>query len=84
MAERTKPSVTIPDTAPPADLEVVDEIVGDGVEAVAGNTVVVHYVGVAWSTKSQFDASWDRKDTFDFPLGAGHVIGGWDQGVQGM
>jgi peptidylprolyl isomerase len=46
--------------------------------------VHVHYVGVAWSTGAQFDASWDRGDTFDFRLGAGQVIAGWDQGVAGM
>jgi peptidylprolyl isomerase len=44
----------------------------------------VHYVGVAWSTKRQFDASWDRNDTFEFRLGAGQVISGWDEGVAGM
>ncbi|GIF25843.1 peptidylprolyl isomerase [Actinoplanes tereljensis] len=69
---------------PPADLVIEDITVGDGPEASAGQTVIVHYVGVSHSTGAQFDASWDRGDTFDFPLGAGHVIGGWDQGVQGM
>ena len=84
MADRSKPSVTIPDEAPPAELVIDDEIVGDGAEAKSGSTVLVHYVGVAWSTKKQFDASWDRGDTFDFRLGAGQVIAGWDQGVAGM
>ena len=46
--------------------------------------VEVHYAGNAWSTRQQFDASWDRGDTFTFRLGAGQVIGGWDQGVAGM
>jgi peptidylprolyl isomerase len=55
-----------------------------GAEATPGKTVEVHYVGVAWSTKKQFDASWDRGETFDFPLGAGRVIRGWDEGVKGM
>ena len=49
-----------------------------------GNTVSVHYVGVAWSTGSQFDASWDRMEPFRFGLGGGQVIQGWDQGVAGM
>lgn len=84
MADRTKPTVTIPDDAPPAELLIEDEIVGEGPEVRAGATVLVHYVGVAWSTKRQFDASWDRGDTFDFRLGAGQVIAGWDQGVAGM
>ena len=50
----------------------------------AGQTVGVHYVGVAWSTGEEFDASWNRGDVFRFGLGAGQVIAGWDQGVQGM
>ena len=84
MTDRTKPSITIPAGDPPADLLVEDEIVGDGEEAVAGKEVVVHYAGVAWSTGKEFDASWNRGDLFDFRLGAGQVISGWDQGVAGM
>ncbi len=84
MDERSKPHVAIPDTAVPADLLIDDEIVGDGEEATAGKTVMVHYVGVAWSTGRQFDASWDRRESFDFRLGAGQVIEGWDRGVAGM
>jgi peptidylprolyl isomerase len=84
MADRSKPQVTIPDQPAPGDLEVVDEIEGEGAQATVGSQVVVHYVGVAWSTGAEFDASWDRGDTLDFGLGAGQVIAGWDQGVQGM
>ncbi|MTV25065.1 FKBP-type peptidyl-prolyl cis-trans isomerase [Nitriliruptoraceae bacterium ZYF776] len=76
--------MTIPDGAPPSDLQVEDLVVGDGPEATAGQQVSVHYVGVSWSTGQQFDASWDRRSSFDFGLGAGQVISGWDQGVQGM
>ena len=79
-----KPQITIPAEAPPADLVIEDLIVGDGPEATAGHPVEVHYVGVAWSDGKQFDASWDRNDTFGFRLGAGQVIAGWDQGVAGM
>ena len=79
-----KPEVTVPDAAPPAELEVEDLTVGDGPEAAAGHQVEVHYVGVSWSTGRQFDASWDRGSTFGFGLGAGQVISGWDRGVQGM
>lgn len=79
-----KPVVVIPDGPAPVELVIEDLVVGDGNEAVAGRHVDVHYVGIAWSTKQQFDSSWDRGDTFQFPLGAGHVIQGWDQGVQGM
>ena len=79
-----KPVVTLPDSAPPTELQRDDEIVGTGVEATPGKTVIVHYVGVSWSTGREFDASWNRGDTFDFRLGAGQVISGWDQGVAGM
>jgi peptidylprolyl isomerase len=84
MTERTKPSITIPEGEPPADLLIEDEIVGDGDEAVVGKRVIVHYAGVAWSTGREFDASWNRGDTFDFRLGAREVIEGWDKGVAGM
>jgi peptidylprolyl isomerase len=79
-----KPDVTIPKDTPPTDLVVEDLVVGDGDEASPGQQVSVHYVGVAWSTGSQFDASWDRGEPFEFALGGGHVIQGWDQGVVGM
>jgi peptidylprolyl isomerase len=79
-----KPDVSIPDSDPPGDLLVEDVVVGEGDEATAGQNVEVHYVGVSWSNGKQFDASWDRGDTFTFQLGAGQVIQGWDTGVQGM
>jgi peptidylprolyl isomerase len=79
-----KPDVTVPDTEPPAELVVIDDVVGDGAEAASGQSVSVHYVGVAWSTGQQFDASWDRMEPFRFGLGAGQVIQGWDHGVAGM
>lgn len=79
-----KPSVEIPEGDPPTELGIDDLVVGDGTEAAKGATVSVHYVGVSWSTGAEFDASWDRGDQFDFRLGAGQVIAGWDQGVAGM
>lgn len=79
-----KPDVTVPAGNPPADLVMEDVVVGTGAEAKSGANVKVHYVGVAWSTQKEFDASWNRGDTFEFRLGAGHVIAGWDQGVAGM
>jgi peptidylprolyl isomerase len=79
-----KPDVTIPDADPPEDLVIEDLVVGNGDEAKPGDQVSVHYVGVAWSTGSQFDASWDRGEPFAFGLGAGQVIEGWDRGVLGM
>lgn len=84
MAPNTKPDVTIPDTEPPTELVIEDIEVGDGVEAVAGQNVEVHYVGVAWSNGQEFDSSWNRNDTFEFGLGRQQVIAGWDQGVAGM
>jgi peptidylprolyl isomerase len=85
MATNEKPHVDVPaGESPSYQLELEDIAVGDGDEASAGNVVEVHYVGVSWSTGKQFDASWDRGDTFKFTLGKGHVIAGWDQGVAGM
>jgi peptidylprolyl isomerase len=80
-----KPHVYVPPgEIPPIKLMVEDIVEGDGPEAASGDTVDVHYVGVSWKTRKQFDASWDRGDTFSFRLGAGMVISGWDEGVQGM
>ncbi len=80
-----KPHVFVPPgEAPPGELVTEDVVVGEGDEATSGRDVEVHYVGVAWSTRQQFDASWDRNDTFRFGLGAGQVIRGWDDGVAGM
>ena len=85
MADNEKPHVYVPPgEAPPAGLEIEDIEEGAGAEAAAGQDVEVHYVGVAWSTRQQFDASWDRGETFSFGLGAGQVIKGWDEGVAGM
>ena len=79
-----KPFVEPPMGDAPADLVITDLAEGTGTEATSGSTVEVHYVGVSWSTGAQFDASWDRGDTFRFRLGAGMVIAGWDRGVAGM
>jgi peptidylprolyl isomerase len=79
-----KPEIDPPDGPPPADLEATDLTEGDGAEASAGQTVRVHYVGVAHSSGEEFDASYNRGEPLTFRLGAGQVIAGWDQGVQGM
>jgi len=79
-----RPIVDPPEGDVPFDLGIDDLVVGDGEEAVAGRKVSVHYVGVAFSTGEEFDASWDRGRPFEFKLGKGQVIPGWDQGVQGM
>jgi FKBP-type peptidyl-prolyl cis-trans isomerase FkpA len=67
----------------PKALEVVDEVVGTGAEAVNGLTVKVYYTGTLMNGK-KFDSSRDRGDPFEFKLGASQVIKGWDQGVLGM
>ena len=71
----------------PSGLQFTDNVVGDGAEAKAGQHVTVHYTGWLYNDGEQgakFDSSRDRNDPFDFPLGAGMVIKGWDEGVQGM
>ncbi len=79
-----KPEIDFYDGPAPDDLEILDLSVGDGPEAGPGDQVSVHYVGVALSTGEEFDASYNRGAPLDFPLGAGRVIAGWDQGVAGM
>ena len=79
-----KPEIDYPDFEVPDDLVVTDITEGDGPEATAGQTVSVHYVGVAHSSGEEFDASYNRGEPLQFKLGVGQVISGWDQGVQGM
>ena len=79
-----KPEVDAPEGPPPTELEVTDLTVGDGAEAGPGDNVRVHYVGVAYSTGEEFDASYNRGEPLRFRLGVGQVISGWDTGVQGM
>ena len=79
-----RPLIDKPEGDIPFDLGIDDIVVGDGVEATKGAKVSVHYVGVAFSTGDEFDASWNRGQPFEFKLGKGQVIPGWDAGVQGM
>ena len=74
-------------TSTPSGLQYEDTLPGTGQEAVSGQKVTVHYTGWLFNDGVQgakFDSSRDRNDAFDFPLGAGMVIKGWDEGVQGM
>lgn len=80
--EAVKPTETIA-AAPQGELKIEDLKVGTGTEAVSGKNVTVHYTGTLTDGK-KFDSSVDRKEPFAFPLGAGRVIQGWDQGVAGM
>ncbi len=80
----TKPTVEAGKGPAPTKLETKDLVVGTGAEAKAGSTVYVNYVGVLWKTGKEFDSSWKRNEPFQFTLGAGQVIKGWDKGVVGM
>ncbi len=82
--EKTKPKVTVPKGAPPKKLEIKEIEEGSGAEAKSGDEVTVQYVGVDYKNGKEFDSSWSRNEPFSFSLGAGEVIPGWDQGVEGM
>jgi peptidylprolyl isomerase len=82
--ERTKPEITVPKGKAPKKLVIKDIEEGAGKPAKSGDQVTVQYVGVSFLNGRQFDASWDRGEPFQFQLGAGSVIPGWDQGVEGM
>jgi peptidylprolyl isomerase len=79
-----RPTIDKPEGDIPFELGIDDLVVGDGDEATAGKKVTVHYVGVAFRSGEEFDASWNRSEPFQFKLGKGQVIPGWDTGVAGM
>jgi peptidylprolyl isomerase len=80
-----KPKISKPKGDPPPALVQEDIVEGKGPAAKAGDMLSMQYVGVSFSTGKQFDASWDRGgEPFQFPLGGGQVIQGWDQGIVGM
>jgi FKBP-type peptidyl-prolyl cis-trans isomerase len=74
------------DAPPPCDLEISDVVVGTGAEAVEGATAEVKYVGAFYGTGEEFDSSWSGGDaeTLPVPVGAGRVIAGFDQAINGM
>ena len=80
----TKPDVVVPKGKAPKTLVIKDLKKGTGATAEPGKQVSVQYVGVSAANGRQFDASWDRGEPFQFQLGAGSVIPGWDKGVAGM
>jgi len=82
--KKTKPKVEKPSGAPPKELVTNDLEEGSGPEAKSGDIVTVQYVGVNYKTGKEFDSSWSRSEPFSFTLGAGEVIPGWDQGIEGM
>jgi FKBP-type peptidyl-prolyl cis-trans isomerase FkpA len=89
-AQASTPSLSSKIGAQVTDLKKIDVKQGDGAEAIAGKIVIVHYTGWLYDPAApdghgaKFDSSVDRKVPFDFPLGGGRVIKGWDQGVAGM
>jgi FKBP-type peptidyl-prolyl cis-trans isomerase len=78
-----KPTVSVP-TEMPTELQITDLVVGTGYAAAPGDTVVVDYVGVRTVDGVEFDSSYERGIPYDFPLGQGRVIAGWDQGLIGI
>jgi peptidylprolyl isomerase len=82
MSQNTKPEIDFFEGPAPADLVITDLVVGTGAEAAPGSTVDVHYVGVEFETGEEFDASWNRGSSINFPLGS--LIAGWQKGIPGM
>ncbi|HEV7193797.1 MAG TPA: FKBP-type peptidyl-prolyl cis-trans isomerase [Jatrophihabitantaceae bacterium] len=78
----TKPVIERPDGEAPADLQIEDIVVGEGAEAKDGDTVDVHYVGIEFDSGEEFDASWNRGESIEFPLRG--LIQGWQEGIPGM
>ncbi|GAA2179111.1 FKBP-type peptidyl-prolyl cis-trans isomerase [Leucobacter tardus] len=81
-AALTKPEIDFPDGPPPAEIEVIDLVEGDGDAAERGSTVEVHYLGVDYESGEEFDSSWSRGETIRFPLRS--LIEGWQIGIPGM
>ncbi|MDQ2845641.1 MAG: FKBP-type peptidyl-prolyl cis-trans isomerase [Actinomycetota bacterium] len=81
-ANNTKPEIDRPEGPAPADLQTRDITVGDGAEASPGATVQVHYLGVEYDSGDEFDSSWSRGESIEFPLRG--LIAGWQEGIPGM
>ncbi|MGI8418834.1 MAG: FKBP-type peptidyl-prolyl cis-trans isomerase [Nakamurella sp.] len=81
-ANNTKPEIDRPEGPAPADLQIQDITVGDGAEATPGATVGVHYLGVEYDSGDEFDSSWSRGESIEFPLRG--LIAGWQEGIPGM
>ncbi|MFC6357300.1 FKBP-type peptidyl-prolyl cis-trans isomerase [Luethyella okanaganae] len=77
-----KPEIDFPEGPAPEGLVIEDIVVGEGTEATTGSTVDVHYLGVEYETGDEFDSSWNRGQSINFPLGA--LIVGWQEGIPGM
>jgi len=82
MTDKTKPEIDLIEGPAPVDLVVADVEVGDGAEAKPGDRVEVHYVGVDFESGDEFDSSWSRGESIEFPLTG--LIAGWQEGIPGM
>ncbi len=82
MASDQKPQIEFPEGPAPSEMVITDVEVGDGAEAVPGGNVRVHYVGVEYDTGEEFDSSWNRGESIEFPLRG--LIQGWQDGIPGM
>ena len=82
MTSTEKPEVEFQEGPAPSELVIADIIVGDGDEAKPSDVVDVHYVGVDFESGEEFDSSWDRGQSANFPLD--RLIPGWQQGIPGM
>ena len=80
--DKTKPEIEFYDGGVPESVVIQDIVVGTGAEATAGATVDVHYLGVELETGEEFDSSWSRGESINFPLSA--LIAGWQEGIPGM
>lgn len=81
-APKTKPEIEFPEGPAPTELQIVDVVEGSGEEALASSTVDVHYLGVEFESGEEFDSSWGRGESINFPLRA--LIQGWQIGIPGM
>ena len=82
MTDKTKPEIDFYDGPEPTELVIRDIEVGTGAEARPGSTVDVHYLGVEFESGEEFDSSWSRNQSIDFPLN--NLIKGWQEGIPGM
>jgi peptidylprolyl isomerase len=81
-APKTKPEIDFYDGPEPTELVIRDIEIGTGAEAQPGSTVDVHYLGVDFESGEEFDSSWSRNQSIDFPLN--NLIKGWQEGIPGM
>ncbi len=78
----SKPEIEFPEGPAPTELQIVDVVEGSGEEALASSTVNVHYLGVEFESGEEFDSSWGRGESINFPLRS--LIQGWQVGIPGM